>query len=171
MFRTIADFEQNWGYEMASTQKQMDQLTDVSLQQAVTDGHRTLGHMAWHIVTSIPEIMGRAGLKLTTIDSAQRIPETAAEIKKAYASVSKELLERVKADWDDTTLQIEDELFCEKWKRGMTLLVLLKHEVHHRGQMTVLMRCAGLKVLGFYGPSKEEWVNQGAEPRFRSTSG
>ena len=169
MFHTIVDFEEDWTYESASTQKQMDQLTDASLSQAVADGHRTLGHIAWHIVTSIPEIMWRAELKLSAVDLKGPMPETACGIKKAYAAVSNELLDRVKADWDDTTLQIEDELFGEKWKRGITLLILIKHEVHHRGQMTVLMRRAGLKVPGFYGPSKEEWVNQGAEPRFRST--
>ena len=169
MFHTIDDFEREWMYESASTQKQMDQLTDASLSQAVADGHRTLGHIAGHIVTSIPEIMCRAGLKLSAVDLNSPMPETAGGIMKAYAAVSNELLDRVKADWDDTTLQIEDELFGETWKRGLTLLVLLKHEVHHRGQMTVLMRRAGLKVPGFYGPSKEEWVNQGTEPRFRST--
>ncbi|MCK4657684.1 MAG: hypothetical protein KAT85_11650, partial [candidate division Zixibacteria bacterium] len=33
--------------------------------------------------------------------------------------------------------------------------------IHHRGQMTVLMRQAGLKVPGVYGPSMEEWEHFG----------
>ena len=32
---------------------------------------------------------------------------------------------------------------------------LLHHEIHHRGQMTVLMRQAGLKLPGVYGPSAD----------------
>lgn len=162
MFRTIEDFVQSWTYESASTQKQMDQLTDKSLAQAVAGDHRTLGRVAWHIVTTIPEMMSHVGLKITGVDFKAPVPKTADEIKKAYATVSKQLLDQVKANWKDDSLQIEDDMYGEKWKRGNTLLILIKHEIHHRGQMTVLMRQAGLKVLGFYGPAKEEWVNYGA---------
>ena len=164
MFQTIADFEQNWTYEMASSQKQMDQLTDASLSQAVADDHRTLGRVAWHIVTTIPEMMSQTGLKLSSVDHKAPVPATADEIKKAYAKASKELLSAIKSSWDDGTLQTEDDLYGEKWKRGVTLMILVKHEIHHRGQMTVLMRQAGLKVLGFYGPAKEEWANYGGQP-------
>jgi uncharacterized damage-inducible protein DinB len=38
------------------------------------------------------------------------------------------------------------------------------HQCHHRGQMTVLMRQAGQKVPGIYGPAKEEWSSMGMEP-------
>ena len=158
MFRKVSDFEQNWTYEMSATQKMMDALTDESLSQAVTEGHRTLGRMAWHIVTTIPEMMAHCGLKVTTVKKEAPVPATADEIKKAYAAVSKELLDQIKADWTDDTLLVEDEMYGEKWMRGITLLILIKHEVHHRGQMTVLMRQAGLKVPGVYGPSKEEWA-------------
>ena len=41
------------------------------------------------------------------------------------------------------------------------LSALIRHEAHHRGQMTVLMRQAGLTVPGVYGPSREEWVAYG----------
>jgi uncharacterized damage-inducible protein DinB len=46
----------------------------------------------------------------------------------------------------------------------MTLQILVRHEIHHRGQMTVLMRQARLKLPGIYGPSKEEWSKYGAQP-------
>jgi uncharacterized damage-inducible protein DinB len=157
MFHTIADFEQNWTHEMNGTQKQMDLLTDASLNQAIADDHRTLGRIAWHIVTTIPEMMRQCGLKLPEVDHEAPVPTTAEAIRKAYAAVSKGLLHEIKTTWNDTTLQVEDDLYGQKWKRGVTLLILVKHEVHHRGQMTVLMRQAGLKVAGVYGPSKEEW--------------
>jgi uncharacterized damage-inducible protein DinB len=43
----------------------------------------------------------------------------------------------------------------------MALQALISHEIHHRGQMTVLMRQAGLKVPGIYGPAREEWAAYG----------
>lgn len=162
MFRTIEDFVQNWTYEMGATQKQMDALTDASLSQAVNSDHRTLGRMAWHIITTIPEMMSRTGLKLTAVNREMPMPKTAKEFAQAYAKTSKELMDQVKASWKDADLMVTDDMYGEQWPRGASLLIVIKHEIHHRGQMTVLMRQAGLKVPGIYGPSKEEWVNYGA---------
>ena len=36
------------------------------------------------------------------------------------------------------------------------------HQCHHRGQMSVLMRQAGIRVPGIYGPAREEWSMLGA---------
>ncbi|MEA3297729.1 MAG: DinB family protein, partial [candidate division Zixibacteria bacterium] len=41
---------------------------------------------------------------------------------------------------------------------------LIQHQIHHRGQMTVLMRQAGIKVPSLYGPAKEDWAQMGLEP-------
>ena len=38
------------------------------------------------------------------------------------------------------------------------------HQIDHRGQMTVLMRQAGLNVPGVYGPSLEGWTSVGTNP-------
>ena len=42
MYRRIEDFLHNWEYEAASTSKIIGALTDASLQQPVSAGHRTL---------------------------------------------------------------------------------------------------------------------------------
>jgi uncharacterized damage-inducible protein DinB len=55
-------------------------------------------------------------------------------------------------------------MYGEKWKRAQTLASLVFHQIHHRGQMTVLMRQAGLKVPGIYGPAREEWSAWGMSP-------
>ena len=39
---------------------------------------------------------------------------------------------------------------------AMVLNVLIRHQIHHRGQMTILMRQAGVVVPSVYGPSREE---------------
>jgi len=36
------------------------------------------------------------------------------------------------------------------------LQTLVVHQIHHRGQMSVLMRQAGLVPPGIYGPTREE---------------
>ena len=52
-------------------------------------------------------------------------------------------------------------MYGEHWSKGTVLRVLINHQSHHRGQMTVIMRMLGLPVPGIYGPSKEEWVEMG----------
>ncbi len=158
MYTTIDEFVKDWTAVAEGTQKMMNELTDASLSQAVADDHRTLGRVAWHIATTIPEMMNQLGLKVTSLDHKAPVPKTAGEVKSAYAAISTELGEQIKANWTDEDLQVEDEMYGEKWKRGVTGGILIRHEVHHRGQMTVLMRQAGLKVPGLFGPSKEEWA-------------
>jgi uncharacterized damage-inducible protein DinB len=43
----------------------------------------------------------------------------------------------------------------------MALQALISHEIHHRGQMAVPRRQAGLQVPGIYGPAREEWEAYG----------
>lgn len=157
MYPTIADFEGDMTRESGGTQKYFDVLTDESLSQAVTDDHRTLGRIAWHLVTTYPEMMNHTGLTVKSIAADTPVPKTAREVKEAYAAVTKELLDQVKKSWKDEDLFVEDDMYGQKWQRGLTLRILVRHEIHHRGQMSVLMRQAGLKVPGLYGPSKEEW--------------
>ena len=163
MFTTIAEFEKQWKEHTGATQKLFEALTDESLSQKVADQHRTLGRVAWHIVITIPEMMSRTGLACEEISEHSPVPTTAAEFRKAYAYVTSHLLEEIKTKWSDRDLRVEDDMYGQMWERGSTLYVLITHEIHHRGQMTVLMRQAGLKVPGVYGPSKEEWSQWGME--------
>jgi uncharacterized damage-inducible protein DinB len=164
MFTKIEHFKGAWAYESEGTSKILQALSDKSLSQKVTDDHRNLGRMAWHLVVTIPEMCGRMGLKIDGPGEHEPIPSSAAAIKKAYDTAAKSLLEQILATWKDDTLLIEDDMYGEKWKRGASLSALISHQIHHRGQMTVLMRQAGLPVPGVYGPSLEEWPNYGANP-------
>ncbi|RNB84456.1 hypothetical protein EDM56_20285 [Brevibacillus fluminis] len=164
MFQTIQAFEHEWGHEAAGTQKILDVLTDASLQQEVTPGDRTLGRLAWHIVTTLHEMMSRTGLEFDAPHHDAALPTSAKEIADAYRSASAALLDAVKSQWTDATLVEECEMYGMKWPNGVTLSILISHQIHHRGQMTILMRQAGLPVPGVYGPSKEEWAQMGMEP-------
>lgn len=161
MFTSTTDFEKTWAYEGEATQKIMNALTDASLKTRVANDHRTLGAVAWHIVTSISEMINRTGLNILEPHHDAPTPATAAAIAKAYARASEALVEQVTGAWGDSDLLSEDDMYGEKWKKGMTLRVLINHQIHHRGQMTILMRAAGLTVPGVYGPSREEWTAMG----------
>lgn len=164
MFLTIQAFAQEWGYEAAGTQKILDVLTDASLQQEVTPENRTLGRIAWHIVTTLHEMMSRTGLEFAAPHHDAALPTSAKEIADAYRGASAALLEAVKSQWTDESLLVESEMYGDSWPNGVTLSILISHQIHHRGQMTILMRQAGLPVPGIYGPSREEWEQMGMEP-------
>ncbi|MCX6827175.1 MAG: DinB family protein [candidate division Zixibacteria bacterium] len=161
MITSIKEFTEYWQNHSKATQKLLAALTDQSLSQKVSESDRTLARIAWHIVLTIPEMVERTGLKLNEPAPSASLPRTAQEILKGYNAVAGSLLEQVEKFWDDSTLQIEDNMYGQQWKRGLTLEILIDHEIHHRGQMTVLMRQAGLKVPGLFGPSREEWAEFG----------
>jgi uncharacterized damage-inducible protein DinB len=163
MFRRIDDFEKSWAADSEATLKILRTLTDASLGQAVAPGGRTLGRLAWHLTLTLGELPHRVGLTVDSPAQDSAPPASAAAIAAAYEKAAGSLLQQVKA-WNDATLDLEDDMYGERWTRGFSLQALLEHQIHHRGQMTVLMRQAGLKVPGIYGPASEDWAGMGLEP-------
>lgn len=164
MFRRVADFQRAWEMEREGTLKVLRALTDGSLSRAVTEDDRTLGRLAWHVATTPGEMMQRTGLHVAGPTHDAPVPGTAAAIVSAYETASASLAAAVASSWTDATLEVEDEMYGQRWARGSTLHALVVHQAHHRGQMTVLMRQAGLKVPGVYGPAREEWATMGMPP-------
>ncbi|MEN9355010.1 MAG: hypothetical protein RL318_2335 [Fibrobacterota bacterium] len=165
MFRSIEDFLVSWTQEVESTGKVLGALTDASLSRSVTPGGRTLGKLAWHLVETLQEMLPAAGLQVEFVIDPHSVPDQAAEISRQYRAGAVAVAQALEAQWDDATLQDTVMMYGMPWKRGFTLHVLLMHQAHHRGQMTVLMRQAGLAVPGVCGPSREEWIAFGMEPQ------
>ncbi len=165
MFRVVDDFLEGWKYEGEATLKIFRNLTDASLGQKVTPEGRSIGFIAWHITQCIPEMMSRTGLRFTDFDEKAPVPADIAEIVRTYENFSRQLLEQVRTNWKDADLTVEVNMYGEMWSKGKTLSVLMAHQAHHRAQITVLMRQAGLKVPGVYGPSREEWAAFGMPPQ------
>ncbi|MCU7496444.1 MAG: hypothetical protein HF314_09345 [Ignavibacteria bacterium] len=161
MYFSVSEFRKDWQFELDATLRVMKNLTDASLSQEVVPDGRTLGFIAWHITLSVGEMMEKTGLQIDCPPEDAPMPETASEICSIYEKAAKSLLEQIKEKWTDETLLVEDEMYGQKWARGATLTGLSAHQIHHRGQMTILMRQAGVMVPGVYGPSKEEWSQMG----------
>lgn len=156
MMRYVDDALRLLRHETASTARVLAALTDETLSHRWSERQRSIGELAWHIVVSQREIVGKTGLEWHAPSKKVASPGTAAGIHSVYVDSAKEFLSVLERAWTDETLAIEDEIYGERWSRGKTLLVMLLHEVHHRGQLTALMRGAGLTVPGIYGPSGDE---------------
>ena len=167
MFRRLDDFSKAWTEEAKHTLAVLEAIPDKAAGTAITAGHRDLGRLAWHLVEAVIEMPTKMGL---AIPGAERVkggfigeaPATLAEVAEIYTAASAALLKGLEA-WSDADLEREDDMYGETWRRGMTLYVIIVHQTHHRGQMTVLMRQAGLRVPSIYGPVKEGWAEYGVE--------
>jgi uncharacterized damage-inducible protein DinB len=159
----VSDFSEVWDVECRNTSVLFSKITDSSLNQKVYHEGRSLGFLEWHIIVSIGEMAERIGLKLDCPALDSPIPNSANEIYFTFKKVGQSLAEEVKK-FSDEDLAVKVDMYGEMWSRGRGLDAIIKHLAHHRGQLTVLMRQAGLKVHGVYGPAKEEWTAFGVPP-------
>jgi uncharacterized damage-inducible protein DinB len=157
MFSTIDDFLEQLEVESEATKKIFSVLTDENMNQEVAPGFRTAARMAWHIVQTIPEMAGRVGLDVQGPGETEPVPGRAEDIREAYTLAVGLLAEQISKKWKDHDLDKVDDMYGQEWPRRKSLYVLLNHETHHRAQMTVVLRQAGARVPGVYGPAKEEW--------------
>jgi uncharacterized damage-inducible protein DinB len=169
MFRRVEDFKTIWEQEAEKTLIVLAAIPDAAAHQAVDAQHRDLRRLAWHLVETVLELPQNLGLKVKgPVDLgpdgfiATPPPPTMAEITATYQAVSDSLLDHM-GSWSNTELGRNFSLYGETWTGAFALYVLVSHQTHHRGQMTVLMRQAGLRVPSLYGPTKEGWAEIGLE--------
>ena len=165
MYRKLSDFIDDWKYESEATIKVLNNLSNESLMVKFNKEIRTPGRLAWHIVTSVGEMVQRTGLSFKTVNDDAPIPPTVQEIVDEYKRTSENMKKEIEDNWNDETLKQEDNMYGQMWTRAKTLKVLITHQIHHRAQLTVIMRMAGLSVPGVYGPAKEEWSKMGMQPQ------
>jgi uncharacterized damage-inducible protein DinB len=165
LYSKISDFLSDWQNDSESTLKIFKALTNKSLEQAVVPGGRTIGIIAWHITQAVPEMINRTGLTIDRFDEKAEEPADVKTIIDSYEYFSKKLVEEISSKWKDADMEKEVNMYGQMWKNGVTLQILISHQIHHRAQLTVLMRQAGLMVPGIMGPSKEEWAAMGMPPQ------
>jgi len=158
MYRSVQDFLEDWSRESALTLNVLSALTDASLSQRVTpERGRTLGELAWHLAGSISGMLGAGGLQVEGPGFGAPVPGSAREIADVYKKTSEAAAAAVRREWTDGKLAEKLLLFGRiDTTYGGLLNTIVRHQIHHRGQMTVLMRQAGLVPPGVYGPNEEE---------------
>lgn len=163
MFRTVEEFLQEWAMESEATLRLLHVLTDESLPQQVVENHFKLGELGWHLAHSIPVFAEQVGLEMISLGDYRSTPTEAAVIADSYKQASDSFVQAMTSAWTDESLMEVRDVFGRESANASTLRFLIQHQAHHRGQMTVLMRQAGLVVPGTYGPSREEWAAMQAQ--------
>jgi uncharacterized damage-inducible protein DinB len=157
MINTIEQFLAVWEQETAATLSCFKNLTNESMGKDLVEGYRSIERLTNHILDCADGIPQEASLP---IEHTKQHFTQVSELIDAYVSATDKVKKGV-ANWTDETLQETTPMYGETWKKGFALWVTIAHQAHHRGQLTVLMRLAGLKVPGVYGPAKEEWEAMG----------
>lgn len=164
MYRKIEDFISDWNSEKESTIKIFSKVTEDIKSFKPNENIRSLERLAWHITQTITEMPANAKILESDVLENKPIPDSIAQIIEIYEEQSEELTKAIKDKWSDDELNDTTEIYGEQWKKTKILSILVKHQIHHRGQMTILMRLQNTVVPGIYGPAKEEWISYGMKP-------
>ncbi|WP_066189812.1 MULTISPECIES: DinB family protein [Gracilibacillus] len=154
MYRTVQDFITDWEHEAQGTVAVLKAVTDDKLGQAIVEGHSTLGWLGFHLASSPAFFSSLVGLDIKAAIASE--PSHAEENVAAYQKIAAAVKHEVEAHLSDEALLEEVDGIGGKTPRGAILRKLIDHQTHHRGQMTVLLRQAGLHVPGVMGPTKEQ---------------
>lgn len=164
MFSQIQDFVDLWKTESELTIKVFSNITNEKLKDEVTPNIRSLGRLSWHITQTLTEMPYKAGIVDKDFLDNLPVPSTIEEIISTYKKYSDILVQSLQNKWTDDKLDEIIEIYGQKWERKKILWSLISHQIHHRAQLTTIMRLQNVPVPGIYGPSKEEWVKFGMEP-------
>ena len=164
MFRKLEDFYRVWAYESEGTLKMFNAIPADHFKNTGSENIRSIARLAWHISESIAEMFHHAGLPVKGIADASKESNDIEKLKAEYKLSSDSLVEELKRHWTDDMLEDKVNMYGQEWDKGLVLSVIIRHQTHQRGQLSILIREEGLAVPGMYGPAKEEWVAMGLNP-------
>ncbi len=164
MFRKLEDFYRVWNYESESTLKMFNAIPADHFKNTGSENIRSIARLAWHITESVAELMNHAQVPVKGIIDATNEPNDIEKLKAEYQKSSDSLIEELKKHWTDDMMEDKMPMYGQEWEKGIILSVLIRHQSHHRGQLSILIRQEGLSIPGMYGPAKEEWVAMGLNP-------
>ncbi len=84
MYSKVTEFIEDWKYESESTLKVFENLTNESLDFKPNKKVRSQGRLAWHIVTTLGEMVQRTGLKFDATPEDAPLPSAVKEITDEY---------------------------------------------------------------------------------------
>lgn len=153
-------------FEMANTRKMLERVPFEKAEYKPHEKSRAMANEAMHIanvITWVPRILNTPEIDVTKPGTFPKL-----ELPKN----NKELLDMFDKNYTEGLKALEsasDEALMTPWtfRSGEKVIFTLprvaairnmglNHHYHHRGQMSVYLRLAGVPVPGMYGPSADE---------------
>ncbi len=155
MYRMINDFIHDWQKSYDGTLLVFESITEDKKGFEIVEGHNSLEWLSWHLTTAPAYFMGQVGLTLDVELNPSATPTTIEEIIKTYKLASEQVITAVKETFTDESLSENVVSHGKATPIGALLRSMIDHQNHHRAQMQVLLRQAGLNVPSVMGPTKE----------------
>jgi uncharacterized damage-inducible protein DinB len=163
----LETFLTTWERETENTLKLIRALPQTQYDFRPDAGGRSLGELAWHLAEGDAYMShgietGRFTME-TKPPNIER-PRTIEGLAPAFERVHKDAVARIKK------LKLEDldrslDFFGGPMAiRDILWSAIMMHNIHHRGQLSLMCRLAGGQAPGLYGPNREEMAAMGATP-------
>ncbi len=159
-------FFQVWEMESTATIRMLEALPKGQYDFRPDSGGRSIGEMAWHLAEGDAyNSLGVAEGKFTPgmRPPGMERPKQLEALAPGYARVHREAVARVRplkpADLERKIVFFNGE----EMRGGDILWGAIYHNIHHRGQLSLMCRLAGGVSPGMYGPNREEMAAMNAK--------
>lgn len=151
-------------YEAASARKCLERISETVFDYKPHEKSMAMGRLGAHVAEMfgwVKETVEKSEINFATMDYKPFEPKTTAELI--------EFLDKNVGEAAEALRNVSDETMLENWKmlNGEKVIAdmpriaalrgfILKHIVHHRGQLSVYLRLNDIPVPPIYGPSADE---------------
>ena len=155
MISKIEHFLGHYAMESEITSRVLAAVTDGALGTEHIAGESNLGDLCYHVAISPTYLLREIGIEMPEFEHHAPAGINCAQFVQIHNDVTAKARAQT-ANLSPEDLQEVHNVFGQmEMNKGMMLGLILSHEVHHRGQISVLMRQAGLVVPSIYGPNHE----------------
>lgn len=150
-------------HEAKSTRKMLEAVPDNKLTWKPHDKSMTMGELASHIA-EIPDLMYIAvekdELDFATSDYQRKKAESSKELVEIFDEALAKAVESLKNASDETLLKnwkmrAGDIVYMDMPRIQVVRGLVLNHNVHHRGQLSVYLRLNDVALPSVYGPTAD----------------
>jgi uncharacterized damage-inducible protein DinB len=156
----LQTFITTWDTEAKKTAAMLRALPEGQYDFRPDAGGRSLGELAWHLA-EIEAYSGfgieRGAFEIGVRPPGAERPRTIEALAPGYERIHADSMERIrKLTVADLDRQVMFFTGSPMSIREILWSAVLHHQIHHRGQLSVLLRLAGGAAPGTYGPNREE---------------
>lgn len=152
-------FRDTWQHEHSKTMKLLESLPRDQYDFRPDPEGRSLGELAWHLAEAEGYgsfAIDRGGFSRDSRPPGLDRPKKVEELAPAFERIHRDAVDRIaKVKGEDLDRQITFFTGQPIAIRDVLWDFMLLHDIHHRGQLTLLARQAGGKPVSCFGPSRE----------------
>jgi uncharacterized damage-inducible protein DinB len=160
MSKELQTFLDTWDEETKKTVAMLQSLPTDKYDFRPDAGGRSLGELGWHLAEAeaymtygIERGAFEMGAKPPGMERPKKVEELAPGFERVHADAVHRVRKLTPADLDREIMFFTGSPVTI---RQILWTMLLNHEIHHRGQLSLMCRLAGGSAPAPYGPNREE---------------